>query len=245
MSPRVTAHYDDYPINGETVANQYRSYLRRDLAMLLDYATARTLCKAGDWESGNGGALGFGDMSEVNGAIPGTSIGQAGHPAKTHEMGSDIDLGYYQVGQANNYLRPICPHVSAEGMDQYHCVSTPTILDTWRMAMFLGSVFESPRVRTVGVDGKVGPLMQSAIAQLCQDGWLSPNACSNVKLSFEETNMGYGWFQFHHHHAHLSVSQVAYGAPVQPPPMECRVPGCEGMPLKPHPYWSGRAMRTP
>jgi len=49
FNPRTTAHYDDYPINGETAANQYRSYLRRDLMMLIDYASARTYCKSAGW----------------------------------------------------------------------------------------------------------------------------------------------------------------------------------------------------
>ena len=144
FNPRTTAYYDDYPINGETTTNQYRSYLRRDLMMLVKYATAVVDCKAAGWAGGNGMPLGLGDMSEGNGAIPGTSIGQPGHPQGTHVNGNDMDIAYYQNQGPNNFLRPICEHVQ-NGQDQYHCVGAPTRLDVWRTALALGAMFESVR----------------------------------------------------------------------------------------------------
>lgn len=92
FNPRTNTAWDDYPINGETAANQFRSYLRRDLMMLVGYATSKTSCKSAAWTAGNGGALGLGDMSEANGAIPKTSINDPGHPPGTHVNGYDIDL---------------------------------------------------------------------------------------------------------------------------------------------------------
>jgi hypothetical protein len=233
MNPSTTAHYDDYPINGETSNNQYRSWIRRDFSMLLDYATAKTLCKTASWDTGIGGALGFGDMSESNGAIPGTSVGQPGHPANTHTNGSDIDIAYYQAGQPNNQLRPICNHVLSN-QDQYHCVSTPTSLDIWRHAFFLGTIFESSRVRVIGVDGQAGQLFTSAFADLCAAGWLSGSSCGSVPLAYEVTNMGQGWFQFHHHHSHISLNTSTI-APVGKGGMQCRVPGCPDLKRKPSP----------
>jgi len=231
FNPRVTPHYDDYPINGETANNQYRSYLRRDLSMLLDYATAKTLCKSAGWNTGNGGALGFGDMSEVNGAIPGTSINQPGHPPGTHVDGFDIDVGYYQTNTSDNYLRPVCAY------GDYHCTAPPHLLDTWRTALFLGILFESNRTRVIGVDGQVGLVVDPAITQLCSTGWLSSAACSNNRLTYEVTNQNYGWFQFHHHHAHLSLcpgSAPCSNVNVAPTgPMLCKSPGCAGIGVKP------------
>lgn len=209
LSPRTTTAYDDYPINGETAANQYRSYLRKDLAMLVAYATARTLCKSAAWTAGNGGALGLGDMSEADGSIPGTSIGSPGHPDGTHENGYDIDLAYYQIGTPDNKLRPICPHTSG-GQDAYHCTADPTYLDTWRTALFLGSVFESTRTRVIGVDGKAGPKLMSALNQLCTNGWLTTAACNNISLAYETTNNGQGWYYHHHHHAHISLEAASF-----------------------------------
>jgi hypothetical protein len=238
FDPRTTAHYDDYPINGETAGNQYRSYLRRDLKMLLDHATAKVLCKTADWEFGNGGALGFGDMSEANGAIPGTSIGSPGHPDNTHENGFDIDLAYYQAGTANNRLRPICNHISG-GQDQYHCVGEATMLDLWRHALFLGYVFESSRTRVIGVDGKTGPMLDAAIAELCDLGWLSGLACNNPALGYEVTDQGYGWYYFHHHHSHISLKPWGTAAPqTQTIPCYAGSGTCQGI-AKPNPHQQG------
>jgi hypothetical protein len=213
FNPRTNTAWDDYPINGETATNQYRSYLRKDLMMLVAWATSRTYCKTAGWV-GNGGALGLGDMSEANGAIPGTSIGSPGHPAGTHTNGYDIDLGYYQTGTANNRLREICPHTT-NGQDQYHCTADPTYLDPWRHAFFLGSVFESTRTRVIGVDGKAGPILLSALSTLCTNGWLSGASCGSVALAYETTNTGQGWYQFHHHHSHISLKKVTFDGKVE------------------------------
>jgi hypothetical protein len=121
-----------------------------------------------------------------------------------------MDVAYYQVTSPNNYLRPICPYVQ-NGTDQYHCVGAPNNLDVWRDALFLGALFTSSRVRVIGVDGKVGPLVLQAMATLCANNWLPQSACTTArsKLAYEETDMGRGWFQFHHHHQHISLSSTS------------------------------------
>lgn len=212
FNPRTNTAWDDYPINGETAANQYRSYLRKDLMMLVAYATSKTACKSAAWTTGNGGALGLGDMSESNGAIPGTAIGSPGHPPNTHTNGYDIDLAYYQLGTPDNKLRAICKHTNASGQDVYHCTEEPTKLDVWRTAFFLGAVFESTRTRVIGVDGKAGPKLLAALSTLCQNNWLSGASCGNVALAYETTDTGAGWYRFHHHHAHISLKKVTFGA---------------------------------
>lgn len=233
--PHQGPGYDDYPLNGETAANQYRSFLRRDTQMVIAYATAKVACKAAAWTFGNGGPLGLGDQSEANGAIPGTSIGEPGHPAGTHTNGHDIDLGYYQVSTPDNRLRPICEHVSG-GADAYHCLAPPDTLDPWRSALFLGALFEHPDTRIVGADGKAGPLLLAALDTLCADGWITPATCANVSLGFEETDMGYGWFLFHHHHMHVSFSGTSSKPDRLPRSghrvMECMGPGCRPLPLR-------------
>jgi hypothetical protein len=214
FDPKLGPGYEDYPINGETESNQYRSFLRRDAQMLVKYAAAYVACKAPDWKTGNGGPIGLGDMSEADGSIPGTSIGQPGHPASTHEDGLDIDIGYFQAGTVDNKLRPICEHTSG-GKDQYHCVAPPDKLDLWRNTLFLGALMTSELVRVIGVDGQVGPLVEQAMPALCATGWLPQKSCTAVgkKLAYETTDQGYGWFQFHHHHQHLSTTGKAITNP--------------------------------
>ncbi len=213
FTPVTGPGYDNYPINGETANDQYRSFARKDLQMLMKYATAFVDCKAKNWTPGNMKPLGLGDMSEADGSIPGTSIGQPGHPAGTHENGYDMDIAYYQLKGQNNYLREICPHTTG-GAEQYHCTGEPDNLDVWRHALFLGALFTSKRVRVIGVDGKVGPLILNAMPTLCTSGWLPQAACNAAKngLAFETTDTGRGWFQFHQHHSHISLKALGSGS---------------------------------
>ena len=227
FNPSVTAHYDDYPINYETAGDQWRSWIRRDVSMLIDHATYMTQCLSQGWP-GNGGALGLGDMSEANGAIPGTAQGSPGHPENTHEGGYDMDIGYYQVGTPDNRLRAVCDHYSG-GSDQYHCVSEPYMLDVWRTALVLGILMTSDRTRVIGVDGKVGAGAMAAMEVLCDSGWLPSASCSNADqmLAYEITNTNKGWYHFHHHHFHIST----WGVPGSPfgsvLGTTCLTPSCE------------------
>lgn len=222
--------YTNYPLNGESAANQYRSYARRDLQMLVKYAAAFADCKASDWAGGNGFPLGLGDMSEADGAIPGTSIGEQGHPDGTHVDGNDMDIAYFQVGTPNNQLRPVCEH-SVNGLEQYHCVQQPHLLDIWRTSLFIGALMSSSRVRVIGVDGKVGELVLETLDWLCGNGWFAQSICDNAtsRLAFEVTNTNMGWFLHHHHHLHVSLKAVAPGAaaPVTIDGQQCLAPQCD------------------
>ena len=212
MDPRRTDSYWDYPLNGETSTNQYRSYLRRDLALLLTYASDQTHCLSQNWDFGNREPIGLGDMSEADGAIPGTAEGDPGHPVNTHTNGFDIDIGYYQIGMNDNLLRPICNHI-VNGQDQYHCTDAPDTLDVWRTALYLGKLHASPYLRVIGVDGKAGADIMAAFAQLCAAGYLDGSVCEpgQDRLAYETENEGMGWYYFHHHHFHVSISEPSQG----------------------------------
>lgn len=226
FQPRQGPGYDDYEINQEG-SSQYRSYLARDAVLLHKYAAAEVNCLAANWPVGNGAPIGLGDMSEANGDIPGTAIGQPGHPMGTHVNGRDMDLGYYQLTGTNNYLRAICEH-RINGADQYHCVGPPTNVDVWRTALYIGKLHDSPRLRVIGVDGQVGLQIESALTQLCARGWLNNDACSaNTRsVTWEVTDTGRGWFAFHHHHFHVSISAGANVAPLPPVHERCLLRSC-------------------
>ena len=230
FEPDMGPGYWDYPINGETATNEYRSYIRRDVMMLVKYASYMVDCLGAGWTNfGNQQPLGLGDMSEQNGAIPGTSVGQPGHPQGTHTNGRDMDIAYYQLAAPDNRLRSVCPHITG-GQDQYHCTSAPNDLDIWRTALFLGLIHQSPQLRVIGVDGQIGPLIDSAITQLCAGGWFNTSACSanGYAITYETTDMGRGWFRFHHHHFHISLSDQNGNAtiPNYSGPNACLVPDC-------------------
>jgi hypothetical protein len=214
FEPVMGDGYDNYPINGETPTDQYRSFCRRDLQMLVKYAAAYVKCKTASWTTGNQMPVGLGDMSEANGSIPGTRDGQPGHPAGTHENGYDMDYAYFQITSPNNYLREICPHTIG-GVEQYHCVGEPDNIDIWRHSLLLGAMFSSSRTRVIGVDGRAGPIFDKAIPVLCQKGFLDQAACDAAYqgLAYEQVDMGYGWYLFHLHHSHVSLKQVANAFP--------------------------------
>lgn len=210
--------YVNLPENGESWDNQYRSYLRRDLMMLIQYAAARVACETADWEYSSARPLGLIDMSEIDGAIPGTSVGAPGHPAETHTDGKDIDVAYYRVELASSspqiggeaaeieVNRPgsVCRHIIF-GIDVNHCTQPPHLLDPWRTALFIRYISQHPNIRVVGVDGQVGGVLIAAFDQLYQAGWLDPGYEEQIPLAFEVINEGWGWYLHHHHHVHISL----------------------------------------
>jgi hypothetical protein len=205
FDPTYGYGYSDFPENGETEDNQYRSWLRRDTVYLIKYATARVACLSKNWSYGNGGPLGLIDMSEEDGSIPGTSIGSPGHPAGTHTNGYDIDVAYYQKDSDDNRARVICDD------RDFHCQDFPHLMDEWRNALFLGSLYEHPDLRVVGVDGKAGGMIEQAFEMLCEWGWIKEEACQTHKFAYEFVDEGRGFYRFHHHHMHISFNGTSQG----------------------------------
>jgi hypothetical protein len=218
FEPTSGPGYNNYPINWESWDNQFRSYLRRDLRTLIKYASARVACETTGWEYWAFEPIGLGDMSEADGGIPGTSVGDPGHIMGTHEDGNDIDVAYFQqdipgvsmalenllYGIEGHLLHSMCKNTRF-GTDVYHCIEPSRILDPWRTALFIAYVAESPYTRVIGVDGQIGPVLDDALDQLVQSGWIENDLREQIPLAYESTNEGMGWFRFHHHHLHISL----------------------------------------
>ena len=201
--------YWDYPIPGETVEDQYYSYLRRDAVMLIKYAAAKVACKTADWDYGNFAPLGLGDMSEADGSTPGTRVGSLRHPPRTHEHGNDIDTAYYQLFSPDNLLRPVGDsYIGTE--NQYHLIGDPYALDVWRTALFIAYLSEHPDLRVVGVDGQIGLVLEPALDQLETLGWIDEDLNESIPLAYEVVDHGWGWYLFHHHHMHISMINVLF-----------------------------------
>ena len=132
-----------------------------------------------------------------------------------------MDIAYYQLGQTNNRLRPVCPHI-ADGRDQQHCTGAPSILDPYRTVVFIAHLMDSPNYLTVGVDNEVAPVLKTAAAALCANGVLAATkkACGaggierggrnqvGRGLAYDPVDNDIGWAHFHHHHLHLSVKDT-------------------------------------
>ena len=181
-------------------------YIRRDMMMVVQYATAKVACKTADWGYGNKQPLGLVDMSEADGDTPGTDVGTLFHPEGSHEDGKDIDTAYFQLYAPDNYARPVGVHFDpVTYMDQYHLLEPPYALDKWRTALFVAYLSEHPRIRLIAVDGQIGPVLEDAIDELVELGWLAADARATMPLGYEVEDQGYLLYLFHHHHMHLSM----------------------------------------
>ena len=177
------------------------SWAKRSTMIYVKYATASVHCVYPGTS-----ALGLGDMSLQNGGTPTDTSGRLRHPKGTHVRGSDVDIAYYQKGSTNNHLRAVCTH-HINGQDQYHCVKTPHLLDPTKTAFFLAKLIESNAVRVIGVDGKIGAMVNAEMKKLYSSGMISKQVLDRFNqgaVTWEETDKGRGWYRFHHHHLHVS-----------------------------------------
>lgn len=200
--------YLDYPMLPETDDHRYFSFLRKDLMLIVKYATAKVARKTAEWDYGNMAPLGLGDMSEAGGATPGTSFGGLRHPLRTHENGTDIDTAYYQLYATDNLLRPVGVHYNGF-FEANRLVEPPYALDVWRTALYIAYLSEHPGVRVIGVDGMIGPLLENAFDELVRLGWIDANLRNSIPLAFEAEDTGLGWYFTHHTHLHISMKPVS------------------------------------
>ena len=79
------------------------------------------------------------------------------------------------------------------------------MLDPWRTALFIAYLAEHPHVEEIGVDGQIGPVLEAALDQLVQTGWIESGLRERIPLVYETVDEGTGWFRFHHHHVHFGM----------------------------------------
>lgn len=183
----------------------YWSNLRREVIYLVRYAAQETANKFPDTNP-----LATLDMSERDGATPGTSFDRLRHPEGTHANGNDIDIAYYQTGE-DNAGRAVCQN------DNYFCTSDPHILDVPRTAYFIARLFDGLHVRVIGVDTLVARMLRDATDELEDDDILSSDDADI--LNSNAIASGDGW-PFHHHHMHFSWEWES-GSERSTPPEGC------------------------
>ena len=80
-------------------------------------------------------------------------------------------------------------------------------------------MLESSRVRVIGVDGKIGPLLKQEAQKLVSQGLITNSVYNKFNyVAYEVTNTQKGWYHFHHHHMHLSSLTNPYPQPILPEP---------------------------
>jgi len=188
---------DPYVPSGYTLES-YSSYrwLRRELIMLVRHAIHEVQQKFPHTT-----AVGLLDMGDKFAVTPGFDVGDPRHPESTHDQGGNVDIAYYQTDGSNDG-QIVCGARENMNNDGYFCTSTEgTILDVARTAYFIAVLNLHPRLRVIGVDALLAPLIQAEAKRQRDAGDISAGQYSKLVANMAS---GEGW-PFHHHHMHVSM----------------------------------------
>ncbi len=185
------------------VPSNYR-FARRELLMLLRYAIHETQLKFP-----NTLALGMLDLSQRDGVTPGYDTGNPRHPESTHDQGSNVDLAYFHtlsgsVAVPYNSTRIICD-ANQTSHNGFACTAAATsahVVDLPRQVYFMAKLFEAPRLRVIGVDEVIAPLLRQEADRQLGLGWITQ---AERDAFFIKLASGAGW-PYRHHSIHVSLS---------------------------------------
>jgi hypothetical protein len=215
------ARPDDPYVPGGYTLESYGNYrwLRRELIMLVRYAIHQTQQKFPGTDP-----IGLIDMCQIDGITPGFDIGDPRHPESTHDQGGNMDIAYYQTdGDSSGDV--VCGPNGSDH-DGYFCTSVAnTVLDTERQAYFMAMINQHPRLRVIGIDKLLAPLVIAELAVQRDKGWISAALHDKTVATMA---YGDGW-PFHHHHIHVSMRWWSQDAmmnnglllPLPEPPVGC------------------------
>jgi hypothetical protein len=186
------------------LASFYRRWVRRDVGMLISYAACEVHRQFPD-----AAPLGLGDMSEENGAIPGTSKGKPAHPEGTHTDGYDMDTAYYQT-DGTNELQSVCGDGSdtnnnntpGKYNDGRFCTTAVNIVNWPQQVYFFAKLFESDQTRGVGIDQMLVSDLGAELKRQHEVGLITDKIYDDCNHKIAWGAAG-GW-EYHFHHAHLS-----------------------------------------
>jgi hypothetical protein len=178
------------------------SYLRRDVATLVGWATCRLR------ERFPGVApLALLDMTTETGTTPGCPD-DCRHPSGTHE-GSDIDTAYFQTDGDNNG-QCICGDGTAPcwngyadaASDGYRCTTETNIMSLEQEVWFLAYMAQSPSWRIVGVDDTVCDDIRDEAGAMLARGEI--DATIHGRITTLGCYSSHSSWAYHHHHLHFS-----------------------------------------
>jgi len=200
------ARKDDPYVPDGYMLESYSSYrwLRRELIMLVRHAIHEVQQKFP-----RTGPLGLLDMGDKFAVTPGFDVGDPRHPESTHDQGGNIDIAYYQTDGENNG-QIVCGANENLNNDGYYCTSTAgNVLDVQRTAYFIAVLNLHPRLRVIGIDTMLAPLIQAEAKKQRDAGDITAKQYSDLVANMAS---GDGW-PFHHHHMHVSMRWWGDDAP--------------------------------
>jgi len=180
------------------------SYLRRDLTMVLQWATCEMRALFPDATP-----LAIGDLAQSNGLTPGVDAGSPRHPTSTHR-GNDLDIAYWQTDGANNY-QIICgdgSDTNGNGRsgrynDGYFCTTESNVVDFEQQTRFLALMATHPGLRVTGVDETLDEEILDEARALLDAGVITRAVYDRLRSLGVGAD---GGWQFHHHHIHVSYN---------------------------------------
>jgi len=217
---------DGYRFDSDT---NYR-WLRRELIMLVRHAIHETQLRFGGTLP-----LGLIDMCQRDGITPGYDINDPRHPETTHDQGGNIDIAYYTTLAGNplayNEARIICGPTENSNNDGAFCTAaaaTQHVVDLPRQVYFMTKIMDHPRLRVVGADQVIAPLLVAEAQRQFGLGWMTQTQRNrwNTRLAYGE-----GW-PYHHHHIHVSMNFWDSGKPGTGPRDGCGLETLQSRPLR-------------
>lgn len=177
---------------------------RRELVMLIRHALRRTRAQFPGTKP-----LGIADISQRNGMTPGNDIGILRHPESSHDQGGNVDLAYFTTLARDGLVPYNDGHVICDAAggsnDGSFCTAgaaTSHVVDLQRQVYFLAQLFDHPRIRVIGVDRVIGPLLQAEAQRQRDLGLISQTARDRLTSLLAS---GDGWpFQFRVFHVSLA-----------------------------------------
>ncbi|MPZ23216.1 MAG: hypothetical protein GEU28_06675 [Dehalococcoidia bacterium] len=137
--------------------------------------------------------LGMVDIGGVQARTPGFELSpqRPRHPQGTH-LGNDLDVAYYRRAGANN-AAPVCPNSGG------YCTGPPRI-DARVNAFFISKLVESPHIRIIIVDPRIGRMIEAAARNMFS---ADPDLVRRIErmVCWGGDEIG---GRFHHHHMHIS-----------------------------------------
>ena len=139
--------------------------------------------------------IGVGDLSQLDGEIPGTDVGAPRHPAPSHTKGFSADLTYFRLAGKTLEDTPACPSKTREFCEGPHDV------DVAPTATLFARLASSKRVVQIIVD----PVMVDDLTQALDA--LITKGTNGAALAKAVLTSG---IPFHADHFHISLSRACF-----------------------------------
>jgi hypothetical protein len=186
--------YGDDLYHFETVSGY--KWARRELLMLVRHTLYETKAEYPDMTS-----VGIIDACQEDGITPGDNIGQPRHCRTCHDEGGNIDLAYFAL-DGINWAKTVCgpdgANVTADGMQCTQAAATQHIVDLEKQVFFMSLLFDSGRVRAIGIDPVIALPIQQKAKAMYEAGQISAAGYNGMMTQF-------GLWPTHHNHIHLSL----------------------------------------